>query len=436
MYTQKYRPSCSNDIIGNKNNICNFIKWVNDWDETNKIKCCLISGNSGIGKSLAIELVFNELKYNIIELNTDEERDKSYINSKIKHLLNMKKTIFGKKNVLVVNDLDCSNDHGFLSAIVECIKETKIPIVCTCNDRYNQNLKNIANYCFDIKFTKPPLMEIFKFICNIVKKEQIKIKESQIRDIIENANNDIRNILNNIQLLSCTKCSEFKKNKDLTQINLFELTTIMLSKSCEIHEKYKTFWLDSDIMPLMVQENYINNIVKVSVKCEADQLEKLSLSSHCISNVDLLDSRVEMVNWELTPYVAYNTIHATSHCTARSKINFPSFLGKTSKKGKNKRIINEINDKFLLPKIGRINSRLEYIPYVLSILFDRLKNDTSKGRITKFVVACLDLGLTKEDIQETLYSVIIDVPEYSKYEYKLLDTKTKTSITKDFKRIE
>lgn len=434
MFTHKYKPTCSNDIIGNKNNIANFINWIKEWNENIKLKCCLISGNSGIGKSLSVELVLNELKYNIIDLNTDEERDKSYINTKIKPLLNMKKTIFGKNNILIVNDLDCSFDHGFISSLTECIKETKIPIICTCNDRYNQILKTVVNYCYDIKFTKPSTIEIFKFICNIVKKEQIKVKETQIRDIIENANNDIRNILNNIQLLSCSKSIEFNKNKDITQVNLFEMTTIMLSKGCETHEKYKTFWLDNDIIPLMVHENYIGNISKV--KCEVKQLENLSLSSDCISNYDLYDSKVEMVNWELMPYMAYSTIHATYNCTSRSKINFPSFLGKTSKKNKNKKTINELMNKLLLPKIHKINTRLEYIPYILCILFEKLQNDTSKGRITKFVVNCLDLGLNKEDIQETLFSIITDVPQYKKYEYKLIDTKTKTAITKDFKRIE
>lgn len=434
MFTQKYRPACSDNIIGNKNGINNLINWINDWDENNKIKCTLISGNSGIGKSLAIELVLNELKYNIIELNSDEERDKGYINSKIKPLLMMKKTIFNKKNVLVINDLDCSSDHGFLSSIVECIKETKIPIICTCNDRYNQNLKTIVNYCFDIKFSKPQTMEIFKFICEIVKKEKIRIKETQIREIIENTNNDIRNILNNVQLLSCCKSSDFYKNKDLTQLNLFEMTNIMLSKSNEIQDKYKTFWLESDIIPLMVHENYINNISKF--KCEAQQLEKISSASDCISNMDLLDAKVEMINWELTPYIAMNTIQAASHCTSRSKINFTSILGKISKKNKNKKIINEFNIKLLLPKINFTFTRLEYIPFILMILFERLNGDTSKGKTTKFVVACLDLGLTKEDIQENLYSIILNTKEYNKYEYKLIDTKTKTSITKDFKRIE
>lgn len=434
MFVNKYKPSNSSDIIGNKNNINNFINWLKIWDENNKCKCALISGNSGIGKSLTIQLVLKEMKYNVIELNSDEERDKNYINTKIKPLLYTKKSLFNKNNILIINDLDCSSDYGFISTIIECIKETKIPIVCTCNDRYNQSLKTFVNYCLDIKFSKPATSEIFKFIKNIVIQEKINIKETQIMELIENDNNDIRNILNNLQLLTYSKTNRCIQNKDLTQLNLFEMTNILFSKGCENYEKYRTFWLDSDIIPLMVHENYINNISKQ--KCEALQLELLSSASDCVTNIDIFDSKVEMVNWELMPYVAYNTIQVTSHCTSRSKINFSSFLGKTSKKGKNKKTILEISNKLLLTKIGNINTRLEYIPYILSILFERLSNDTSKGRVTKFVVECLDLGLTKEDIQDTLFSVIINMEQYKKYEYKLLDTKTKTAITKDFKRIE
>lgn len=434
MFTIKYKPVSSNDIIGNKNNINNLSTWIKEWDENNKFKCALISGNSGIGKSLSIELILKEFKYNVIELNSDEERDKNYINTKIKPLLYTKKSLFNKNNILIINDLDCSSDYGFLSTIVDCIKETKIPIICTCNDRYNQTLKTIVNYCLDIKYSKPQTNEIFKFISNIIKKENIKIKDNQIRDMIENDNNDIRNILNNLQLLSYSKSNDCIKSKDITQLNLFEMTNIMFSKGCEDYEKYKTFWLESDIIPLMVHENYINNISKQ--KCEAAQLEKLSSASDCIMNIDIFDSKVEMMNWELMPYVAYSTIQATSHCSSRSKINFSSFLGKTSKKGKNRKTVSELSDKLLLPKIGHMNTRLEYIPFILSILFDRLTKDTSKGRVTKFVVECLDLGITKEDIQETLYSVIVNIEQYKKYEYKLLDTKTKIAITKDFKRIE
>ena len=153
----------------------------------------------GLTESI-IEIILKSLNYNIVELNSDDERDKEYIKTSIKPILQVSKTVFGKKNALVVNDLDCLSDHGFISALIDCIKETKNPIICTCNDRYNQAFKTFATYCEDIKFKNPSTNDIYKFINPIYKKEKILISEINARILIENSNNDIRNILNNLQL--------------------------------------------------------------------------------------------------------------------------------------------------------------------------------------------------------------------------------------------
>ena len=167
MLSQIYKPTDINSIVGNNISINNTIKWINQWTNNEKSKskkCLLISGNSGIGKTLSIELILKSLKYNIIELSADEERDKEYITKNIRPILQNTKTIFGQKNALVVNDLDCLSDHGFISALIDCIKETKIPILCTCNDRYNQAFKTFATYCEDIKFKNPNTNDIYKFM--------------------------------------------------------------------------------------------------------------------------------------------------------------------------------------------------------------------------------------------------------------------------------
>ena len=173
MLSQKYKPTDINSIVGNKININNIHQWITNWTPLNKKKCLLISGNSGIGKTLSIEVILKSLNYNIVELNSDDERDKEYIKTSIKPILQVFKTVFGKKNALVVNDLDCLSDHGFISALIDCIKETKIPIICTCNDRYNQAFKTFATYCEDIKFKNPNTNDIYKFINPIYKKEKI-----------------------------------------------------------------------------------------------------------------------------------------------------------------------------------------------------------------------------------------------------------------------
>jgi replication factor C subunit 1 len=437
MLSQRYKPSDINGIIGNKKNIDAIQQWISNWTPENKKRCLLISGNSGIGKTLSIELILKDLKYNIVDLNSDDERDKEYIKSKIKPMLQVVKTVFGKKNALVVNDLDCLSDHGFISALIDCIKETKIPIICTCNDRYNQAFKTFATYCEDIKFRNPSTNEIYSFINLIYKKEKIMISEVNAKKLIENSNNDVRNTLNNLQLYNHK--SEMKFDKDSTQIGIFDMANIMLSQTSDFERKYKTFWLDSDLSPLMVHENYIANTIKSKNETEVNKLQNLDnlfAAANCLSNIDLFESDIEATNWDLMPHIAVNCISASANCHTKAQIKFPSFLAKTSTKGKNKRAIQELSVKFGQYKISNSIFRIEYLNYILITLFESLFNDKTKGKITKFVVKCLDLGFTKEDIQENIFNLIINCEAYDKYNYKSIETKTKTAIVKGFATIE
>lgn len=439
MLSQRYKPTDISGIIGNKNNINAIQQWILNIENNvkNTKKCLLISGNTGIGKTLSVDLILKALKYNIVELNSDDERDKEYIKGNIKPMLKVVKTVFGKKNALVVNDLDCLSDHGFISALIDCIKETKIPIICTCNDRYNQAFKTFATYCEDIKFKNPSTNEIYNFINPIYKKEKILISEINAKKLIENSNNDIRNTLNNLQLYNAK--FEMKFDKDSTQIGIFDMTNILFSQTSDFEKKYKTFWLDSDLSPLMIQENYINNTMKSSNNSEENKLKNLDnlfTAANCLSNVDLFESDIEATNWDLMPHIAINCINATSNCHSKAQIKFPSFLAKTSTKGKNKRVIQELSVKFGQYRISNSIFRVEYLNNILITLFESLFNDKTKGKITKFVVKCLDMGFTKEDIQENIFSLIISCDPYEKYNYKLIETKTKTSIVKGFATIE
>ena len=396
MLSQRYKPTDYNGIIGNKKNVDGIVQWINDFNISKNKKCLLISGNSGIGKTLSIELILKNLKYNIVDLNSDDERDKEYIKTNIKPMLQVVKTVFGKKNALVVNDLDCLSDHGFISALIDCIKETKIPIICTCNDRYNQAFKTFATYCEDIKFRNPSTNEIYNFINPI--------------------------------------------SKDNTQLGIFDMANIMLSQISDFDKKYKTFWLDSDLSPLMIHENYIANTIKCKSADESSKLKDLDNlfdAANCLSNIDLFESDIEATNWDLMPHIAVNCISATSNCHTKAQIKFPSFLAKTSTKGKNKRAIQELSIKFgRFLRISHLTFKLEYLNNILIILFESLFNDKTKGKITKFVVKSLDMGFIKEDIQENLFNLIIKCDKYDKYNYKLIETKTKNAITKGFSQIE
>lgn len=331
MFTVKYRPTHLGEFVGNKNVIQPFIQWLLDWDVNNKkTKCALISGVNGVGKSLLVELMLKKHDFNIIHLSIDEDRDKETINKTIKPLLTTKKTIDGQDNALVVSDIDSSSgDYGFLACLTECIKETQIPIICICDDRYSQNIKPILNYCFDIKLAKPKYDEVYALIYKVVTAEHIKINKSSVDKLYEQANGDIRFILNTLQL-GTIKGGDTSKN--IQSANIFDTTGQLFSQENCIDEKVKYYWMSHDIHTLMVHENYINNVLNSGD--EVKRLENIVYSADSLSDGDLLDT---LFNFELAPYVALNTIKATTKCSKRGFAKFPQFLGRISTMNKNKR---------------------------------------------------------------------------------------------------
>lgn len=325
MYTSIYKPKKVADFVGNKQLQQPFIEWLLEWnaDDTKK-KCALISsaGLYGIGKSLFVELMLKKHDCNMIHLALDDERDKDTIIP----LLSTKKTFDGQENVLVVSDIDCGHDYGF---IIECIKNTKIPIVCICTNRYEQSIKGILPYCVDFKMKKPTYQEVYALIYNVVTKEKIRIKEQEIRNLYEQSNGDIRFILNTLQFGMRTG------SKNIQNTNIFDSTAKLLSMDEPLESKYATYWLSNDLHTLMIQENYINNTL--NCRDAVQKMENLCYSADALSAADIIESNMAMTNWELAPYVALNTIQAASKCNKKGLVKFPQFLGKTATINKNRR---------------------------------------------------------------------------------------------------
>lgn len=330
MFTTVYRPTNLTEFIGNKNIIQPFVKWLLEWNENDKKnKCALVSGLCGIGKDLIVDLILSEYNCNKIELNQDDEIEKDYIHNTIK----IKKTFDNKQNVLVITDIDSSSELGF---ITDLIKNSKIPIICICNNRYEQSIKPIVNYSLDIKMMKPTYQEVYVLLYKVVIAEKIKIKESMLRELYEQSNGDIRFILNNLQLNLFAKSLKTKNNsKNIQSANVFETTGKLMSMDDTIDSKYDTFWLSNNLHPLMVQENYINNTFNVSN--EYKKSYNLAYSADALSDSDLFATEVNMTNWEFESYVALSTINATSKCNKKTMIKFPQYLGKISTINKNKK---------------------------------------------------------------------------------------------------
>jgi replication factor C subunit 1 len=333
MLTHKYKPDNLENIIGNKTCINSIQLWFEKWypvKTNSKDVCALLSGSNGIGKTLTIELLIKKYNLNPISLNPDEKADKEHIVNVILPSIQRGKSITNKQNIFVIHDIDCYDDYGFISSIVNCLKETKIPVIATCNNRYDQSLKPLISYCLDIKFQKPNAADIVKFVKPILKKQSISMSDANLNQLIEDSNCDIRSILNNLELLG-GNVNINTNTKDKTNSNIFEVTKQFMSQTVELNDKQILFWMNNDILPLMIHENYpVNNI---KMKNEVSYLHNISESIHSLSDIDLFEKDIHMnSNWELMPYTSWFSMNAVANCHAKTMIKFTSFFEKRASK--------------------------------------------------------------------------------------------------------
>jgi hypothetical protein len=429
---EKYKPTKFSEIIGNKTAVQTLGRWLLTWPAISS--CVLVSGPCGVGKTLSIELLTKQPEYNVMEVNSDDERNDGFIQSRVAPFVKTKKNIWGKSNILIVNDVDVSNDNGFLGALCGCLKETKIPIILTCNDRYEPKIKTLASLCTDIKFFKPTSQEICRYITEIVKKElnttRLTTYQNQlIQTSVETAEGDVRNAILNTEFAMIYELTEpttttaasssyntkkkgkIDNKKDKIKKNIFELTTDLMSQMTDFVDKVDLFNMEKELLPLMIHENYPQNIIKTKTKQE--ELFHLNFASCGMSDYDVL------------PY-EYNSVAVltvTTVCHPKSKINFTGYLGKMSSRTKKSNVLKTIESNVQLP-VGHF--RLDYMSYMLMILYNEINSPKA------FVDKCVSYGFTKEDIQDNLSVILITEGVYARCDYSVVDKKVKASLTKMF----
>ena len=74
------------------------------------------------------------------------------------------------------------------------IKDSKVPIVCICNDRQHPKIRSLANHCFDLRFYKPKPEQIKGAMMSVCFKEGVKIEPLALMEIIMASGQDVRQV--------------------------------------------------------------------------------------------------------------------------------------------------------------------------------------------------------------------------------------------------
>ncbi|CAF3338564.1 unnamed protein product [Rotaria sp. Silwood1] len=483
MWADKYKPRTIKNLIGqqgDKSCVQKLIVWLRDWykhhgrsDEKVKakpsngfnrnedpalFKAALLSGPPGIGKTTAAQLVCEHLNFEYIEKNASDQRSKKLVatlSSDSHSVASFVNKSSLSNCVLIMDEVDGvagNEDRGGIQELISLIKRTRIPIICICNDRQHKKIRSLANYCYDLRFYRPTIQQIRGAMMTVLHRENIhQIKQETLDEIIKSCNQDIRQTLHSLNLWAMEGETNSKAAKMINKAvnnNPFELCRLSFSdelRQKSLLDKIEIFFYDYQLMPLLIQENYLQCLPTLSSsdneKKKITDIQHLSLLSKAAENMCIGDVCSQMIygrneSWSLLPYQAiFSTVAPCSYVRGhlRGMVNFSSFFGQRSRTNKNERLLNEI-EKHICLKIASANKQqfnLDYLSYLAKILIQPLQKFQQEG-VEQCITLLDEYYLNRDD-----FLTIMELNTWGKTDrnpYDQLDTQTKSSLTRIYNK--
>jgi DNA polymerase III delta prime subunit len=402
LWNNKYKPNKESDLIGNKSQITAIKTWLLEYyDDADASSCVVISGNHGVGKKSIIRILLDECGYKQKVIESTELKDNNVVGSllksrKISQMISGDNREYG---VLIKNieKISLKNEKKNLELLYkENIKYKMFPVILLSNFQHSKFITKMKDKFGEIRLDDPGVSDMKKLINRIVKKEKMDIKDKKvINKIILFSQRDIRKIISVLQDLyhtygtseiTCDKIKEYilySQKKDVN-INLFMSCEAILTDYQNINECIELYKMEKVLLPLMVHENYPENVVSKSL----DNTGKIDLMSSVIESLskgDIIETNIYTdQNWHLQDIHGFYTCAEISHnlnmhkgTSKKYKIKFSNDLNKTSLKNINKKNISGLVSKME-------NRSLEDLLY-MNMIFTRLVIEKNFERIAELI---------------------------------------------------
>jgi replication factor C large subunit len=204
-WTVKHKPHSLAQVVGNEEPKAVFADWIKAWDRgIPKKRAVFLYGPPGVGKTVTVEALANDLHMELVEKNASDYRTEAAIN-RFAGLASQFSSLFGGKRIVLLDELDGitgNSDRGGVKAITEIVKTARCPIVLIANDVYDQRFSSLRSYCLLVEFKKPSATDVMKHLCRIVQLENIQADDNALKFIAHRSGGDVRSAVNDLQALA------------------------------------------------------------------------------------------------------------------------------------------------------------------------------------------------------------------------------------------
>lgn len=333
VWTEKYRPQNLEEFFGNKTNIETAKEWLYQFEsKSDEFKpILLLTGPPGTGKTSLAYILFNEVKYDIVEINASKLEGKTDINRHFNNItsggLSM---LYGRKGQIgvILDEVDgmAQNEitmNEFLSIIDPVIKKKsfepvskkmthidklilnaekmaekantfkyKYPIICTANDISDKRMKKLLKKACVINIEQPTETVFKNYATKLITGERIKIKPEALDLLIKRSHLDYRQLISNCQIISAYKkeitvvdITLMIKEKDIDE-NLIETLQQLFRKKQTCGQMYNLSDSDDKTIGNMVYHTLIPFVENCCTGKKQDKVNTI-----CDSIIDIANSQ-------------------------------------------------------------------------------------------------------------------------------------------------
>lgn len=447
-----------------------------------------------ISETTTATLVAQESGRDVLEFNASDVRSKKAIKEEMgditgSHTLEFRPTKkcgggHGKfqarrKRCIIMDEVDGmgAGDRSGVAELILMIKSSRVPIICICNDRQSPKMKSLLPYCMDLRYRRPIKSVIANRAIQVARQEGLSVEQNAAEAIVESCGNDVRQVLNCLQMWSSNSNSssrdnsnnnntmtykslkerEHSINKDeILRVSLFDATRVIVegrkglagvtdkaTERSHFFTRNDAYFVDYNFVGLMVQQNYLkimqpqfNDAKRLNDSGKVlDVLERMHDAAQSMSDWAVVDGGLHgsNMNWSLLPATAALCVKTGYHAGGNSGGmlgGFPEFttwLGRNSSRNKKVRLLSELchhmNYKI---SSGTMEMRMSYLPLIRDRFLLLLTSDEPSA--VEDAIALMDeYGLDRDDIFEKLDEFNMDPKADT---FQKIDSKKKASFTR------
>jgi len=376
MWVEKYRPRKIVEVIGNEEAKSLFVDWLRK--KGRQKKAVLLYGPPGVGKTALAHAAANELGFTIVEMNASDARTEGLIKRiagpATSYLTLDQYSVKTQGNLLFLDEVDgiyAREERGGLSAVIEVIEKSQVPIVLAANDIDLEKLRPLKKICQLIRLREVRIPLIIALLQKLCVAENIDAEFEALEKIAGRSGGLVRSAINDLQTLA-------EKNGVVRLQDTLRLS--IRSRDLDMYETLKQLFSAGSIdeaLNVLNQSNVDTDSLLLPISDSlalkyGDPVE-LGAAYDQLSKADVVRGRIGVENWQLTKYFSNLLAQAVTLSNQQSKhmeFSFPPLKVLTLFWTKSKRAMLEGICTKIASKchVSRETAKLDFIPFLKTIV--------------------------------------------------------------------